>query len=101
MIATINPATGDTLKAFDSLTEQELDQKLRRAAETFQTYRRTSFAERERMMLRAAEILETEKNEFGRLMTTEMGKPVKAAAQEAEKCAWVCRYYAEHARHHL
>jgi len=53
------------------------------------------------MMLRVAEILEKEKNDFARLMTTEMGKPIKAAVQEAEKCAWVCRYYAENAEKHL
>jgi succinate-semialdehyde dehydrogenase/glutarate-semialdehyde dehydrogenase len=101
MIATINPATGETLKTFDSLTEEEIDEKLKRAFETFRSYRRTSFEEREWMMLRAAEIIEAEKKEFGRLMTTEMGKPIKAAIQEAEKCAWVCRYYAENAAHHL
>ncbi len=101
MIATINPATGETLKTFDSLTEEEIDEKLERALETFRSYRRTSFEEREWMMLRAGEILEIERREFGRLMTTEMGKPIKAAIQEAEKCAWVCRYYAENARHHL
>ena len=101
MIATINPATGETLKTFDSLTEEEIDEKLERAFETFRTYRRTSFEEREWMMLRAGEILEIERREFGRLMTTEMGKPIKAAVQETEKCAWVCRYYAENARHHL
>jgi len=101
MIATINPATGETLKTFDSLTEQQLDAKLQRAANTFAFYRRTSFAEREPLMLRAAEILESEKQELGRLMTIEMGKPIKAAVQEAEKCAWVCRYYAENARRHL
>jgi len=101
MIATINPATGETLRTFDRLAEQGIDQKLQRAVETFRTYRRASFEERELMMLRAAEILEAEKKEFGRLMTTEMGKPIKAAMQEAQKCAWVCRYYAENARHQL
>ncbi len=100
-IATINPTTGETLKTFEPFTDQQIDQKLTRAAETFRMLRRTSFEAREQMMLRAAEILETEKGDFARLMTTEMGKPIKSAVQEAEKCAWVCRYYAESAKHHL
>ena len=53
------------------------------------------------MMQRAAEILESEKKDFARIMTLEMGKPINAAVQEAEKCAWVCRYYAENAEKHL
>ena len=100
-IASINPATGETLRNFSALSPEQIEQKLQTAADTFQTYRRTSFADRSRMMLRAAEILETEKLELGRLMTTEMGKPLKAAVSEAEKCAWVCRYYAENAERHL
>src|SRR6266581_1660212 len=100
-IATINPATGETLKTFDSLTNQQIEEKLQRAFETFRSYRRSSFAEREQMMLRAADILESGQHDFGKLMTLEMGKPIKAAEQEAEKCAWVCRYYAENARRHL
>ena len=100
-IATINPATGETLKTFEPLTEQQIDGKLQRAIETFHSYRRTSLAERERLMMRAADILQADKDEFGRLMTLEMGKPIKAAEQEAEKCAWVCRYYAENAKQHL
>jgi succinate-semialdehyde dehydrogenase/glutarate-semialdehyde dehydrogenase len=96
-IASINPATGETLRTFEPLSDTQIDAKLQRAAETFRTYRRTSFAERVGMMLRAAEILETDKNGFGRLMTLEMGKPLKAAVEEAAKCAWACRYYAEHA----
>src|SRR6267143_5598028 len=100
-IASTNPATGETLKTFEPLTEQQIDGKLQRAIETFHSYRRTPFAERERLMRRAADILQTDKDEFGRLMTLEMGKPIKAAEQEAEKCAWVCRYYAENAKKHL
>ena len=100
-IASINPATGETLKTFESLTETQIDEKLQRAAETFATYRLISLAEREAWMLRAAEILESEKDDFARLMTIEMGKPIKGAVGEAEKCAWVCRYYAETAKLHL
>src|SRR5713101_632421 len=100
-IASINPATGETLETFDALSEPQLEDKLQRAAETFRIHRRTTFAERTPMMLRAAEILENEKKKFARLMTVEMGKPIKAAVQETEKCAWVCRYYAEHAERHL
>ncbi|HEX5875620.1 MAG TPA: NAD-dependent succinate-semialdehyde dehydrogenase [Pyrinomonadaceae bacterium] len=100
-IASINPATGETLKTFSALSAEEIEQKLQLAADTFQTYRRTPFSDRSRMMLRASEILESEKNELGRMMTLEMGKPIKAAIGEAEKCAWVCRYYAETAEKHL
>src|SRR6266496_4013238 len=100
-ITSINPATGETLKDFDALTERELEEKLSRAADTFQNYRFASLADRAPMMLRAAEILENEKKDFARLMTLEMGKPIKSAIQEVEKCAWVCRYYAENAEKHL
>ncbi|HEU4714334.1 MAG TPA: NADP-dependent succinic semialdehyde dehydrogenase [Pyrinomonadaceae bacterium] len=100
-IASISPTTGETLRTFSALSAQQIEQKLQTAADVFQTYRHTSFAERAPLMLRAAEILETEKQELGGLMTTEMGKPLKAAIGEAEKCAWVCRYYAENAERHL
>src|ERR1051325_10242125 len=100
-IASINPTTGETLKTFDALSAKQIGEKLQLAADTFRSYRRTPFAERTRMMLRAAEILETRKNEFAKVMTTEMGKPLKAAVSEAEKCAWACRYYAETAQEHL
>jgi succinate-semialdehyde dehydrogenase/glutarate-semialdehyde dehydrogenase len=100
-IASINPATGETLQTFEPLTQPQLHEKIQRAHAVFQSYRRTSFAERTGMMLRAAEILEAEKKDFARIMTLEMGKPIKGAVQEAEKCAWVCRYYSEKAESHL
>lgn len=97
-IASINPASGETIKTFEPLSETQIDEKLQRAAETFRSYRHTPLAEREAMMTRAAEILEAEKRDFARLMTVEMGKPVLSAVGEAEKCALVCRYYAANAR---
>ena len=100
-ITTINPTTGEALKKFDELSTDQLETKLELAANTFRAYRHTPFPDRARMMTRAAEILENEKNEFGRLMTTEMGKPLKAAISEAEKCALVCRYYADNAERQL
>ena len=100
-IASINPTTGETLKTFTALSAQQIEEKLQQAADRFRTYRNTPFSDRASMMQHAAEILEAEKSEFGRLMTLEMGKPIKAAIAEAEKCAWVCRYYAENAEQHL
>jgi succinate-semialdehyde dehydrogenase/glutarate-semialdehyde dehydrogenase len=96
-IATINPATGETLRTFEGLTEAELDDKIEHAARTFRTYRRTTLSERAAWLLRAAEILEAEQAALARLMTTEMGKLLKAGGEEAVKCAWGCRFYAEHA----
>ncbi len=78
-IATINPATGETLKTFDELSEQQLERKLQSAANAFRSYKNSSFAERAELMLRAATILETDKSRLARLMTTEMGKPIKGA----------------------
>jgi succinate-semialdehyde dehydrogenase / glutarate-semialdehyde dehydrogenase len=96
-IATINPATGEVLRSFDPLTEEVLDLKLALAASSFIRYRAVSLEERARLMLRAADLLEAEKEALGRLMTIEMGKPLRAAIEEAVKCAWGCRYYAENA----
>jgi succinate-semialdehyde dehydrogenase / glutarate-semialdehyde dehydrogenase len=100
-ISTVNPATGEEIKTFEALSDEEIDQKIQRAAETFREYRKTSFEERSRMMYRAAEILEDEAEEFGRLMTSEMGKTLAAATAEANKCARGCRYYAENAERML
>jgi succinate-semialdehyde dehydrogenase / glutarate-semialdehyde dehydrogenase len=100
-IATINPATGQTIKNFDALTDSQVDQKIQRAAEAFPAFRKLSFADRGKMMMRAAEILESEKDSLAHLMTLEMGKTLRSAVDEAVKCAWVCRYYAENAERFL
>ena len=100
-IATIDPANGNTVKTFQSLSDGQIEQRIQRAADTFREYRKTRFAERARTMLKAAEILENEKDSLGRLMTLEMGKPIRAAIAEAAKCATACRYYAENAEKFL
>jgi succinate-semialdehyde dehydrogenase / glutarate-semialdehyde dehydrogenase len=96
-IASVNPATGEVLKTFEALTPAQIEAKLQLAADTFETFRKTTFAERARMMNKAADILESEKQELGKLMTMEMGKTLRSAVDEAVKCAWGCRYYAENA----
>jgi len=100
-IATINPATRQPLKTFQALTDSQVEEKLQRAAVTFSNYRHVPFAERARMMMKAAEIFEGEKESHARLMTTEMGKTYRSAVDEASKCAWACRYYAENAERFL
>jgi succinate-semialdehyde dehydrogenase/glutarate-semialdehyde dehydrogenase len=101
LILSTNPATGEILQSFEPLTSSQIAEKIQLADSTFRQYRRTSFAQRAGWLLKAARILESEKEAFGRLMTLEMGKPVKAAYAEVEKCAWVCRYYAENAEKFL
>jgi succinate-semialdehyde dehydrogenase/glutarate-semialdehyde dehydrogenase len=96
-IATINPATGETLERFAPFDDAAVDQRIARAATAFQRWRRTPLAERTAVVRRAADILDARREDYAALMTTEMGKLRRAAADEAAKCAAACRYYAEHA----
>ena len=100
-IATINPATGQVIKSFEPLNAAEIEAKLQKAIETFARYRHVPFTQRAQWMLKAAGILENEKEAFAKVMTTEMGKTLRSAVDEAAKCAWVCRYYAENAEKFL
>ncbi len=100
-ISTINPANGKTLRTFEPYSAARVSEVLDRGVAAFQKHRRTSFAERATRMRKAAVILNAECREFGRLMTVEMGKPIKAAIAEAEKCATACSYYVENAEKFL
>ena len=93
-IASINPASGETIKTFQALGEAEIEQKLQHAVAAAVINRRRSFADRASRMRKAADVLDGRQKEFGRLITLEMGKPIKAAVAEVTKCATVCRYYA-------
>ncbi len=92
----MNPAIGEVLATIASHDDPEVERRVAKAWTAFRKYRLTSFAERARWLTRAADILEVQKDRFARLMTLEMGKPIKAAGDEALKCALGCRYYVEH-----
>ena len=96
-IATINPATGETLKTFTPLTAEEIDTKLALAQSAFREYRQTTMTQRSTWLKAAADLLENNSAQYAKTMTTEMGKPIKSAVAEAKKCALVCRYYADNA----
>ncbi|MEU6668532.1 NADP-dependent succinic semialdehyde dehydrogenase [Streptomyces sp. NPDC046727] len=96
-IATVNPANGETLKTYEPMGEEELERRLQLAEATFRTYRTTSFADRAQLLNKAADLLDEDRQEIGRVMTTEMGKPVKQARAEAAKCAKAMRWYAANA----
>ena len=100
-IATINPATGETLATFTPLTTAEIDSKLALATTTYQQYRKTSFEQRSQWLDKAADILERDRQQFAQIMTLEMGKPYKSAIAEVQKCALVCRFYAKKAAEFL
>ncbi|MGA7614961.1 MAG: NAD-dependent succinate-semialdehyde dehydrogenase [Thermoanaerobaculia bacterium] len=100
-IASINPATDETLEVFEPLTPEGIDRAIGRGAERFRSWRLEPFSSRSEKMRRAGRILEDEADRWGRLMSLEMGKPIQAAISEAKKCAWVCRYYADHAEEFL
>ena len=100
-IATINPATGQTIRTFEPFSAARVGECLDRATTAYRAHRRTIFADRAQRMQKAAAILDAECRELGRLMTIEMGKPIGAAIAEAQKCATACRYYAENGERFL
>jgi succinate-semialdehyde dehydrogenase/glutarate-semialdehyde dehydrogenase len=100
-IASINPATGEVIKKFEALTDEQIEQKLELSASAFKRHRKTTFAERSRWMACAAEVLEKDTDRFARIMTLEMGKTLESARAEALKCASACRYYVENAERFL
>jgi succinate-semialdehyde dehydrogenase/glutarate-semialdehyde dehydrogenase len=100
-ITSINPATGEKLKDFAAFDEKEIEKRLQRAELAFEHHRRNAIPVRAELMLAAASLLEREKTELARIITLEMGKLLKAAIEEVERCARGCRYYAENAERFL
>src|SRR6476469_497899 len=100
-VSSVSTLTGELLREYEQHLDEAGENKIALAVTTFRDYRKVPCAKRAAMMVRAAEILEKEKETFGRMMTQEMGKTLKSAVQETEKCAFGCRYYAENAERFL
>jgi len=100
-ITTINPSTGESIKSYEETSPEQIEQLIDQLHLSFQSWRKTGFTERAVMMKNAAEILRKRSGEFAKLMALEMGKPLTAGKAEAEKCAWVCDYYADNAEKFL
>ena len=100
-IASVNPATGETLRRFESLDASALEQKLAAATSAFARHRRTTIPERAACLNTAASLFEKEEETLARIMTLEMGKPIRQARAEVAKCAAGCRFYASRAEEFL
>ncbi|PID59367.1 MAG: succinate-semialdehyde dehydrogenase [Ignavibacteriae bacterium] len=94
-IQTINPTTEKIIKSFEAISNDEINKIIDEVKNEFELWKKKSFSERKNLMLNAAKILKKDKRKYGEILTLEMGKPIKEAIAEAEKCAWVCEYYAE------
>ena len=93
----INPATGELIRTYSPMPSSEVEKILENMQATFLEWRETGFPERAAKMKRASEMLRQKKDKYAELMADEMGKPVPQGRAEAEKCAWVCDYYADNA----
>jgi len=91
----INPSTGETIATYDETTSEELELIISQVQGAFVRWRRTGFTERANLLNKAAKVLREHSDKYARVMTDEMGKPIRDARSEVEKCAWVCEYYAE------
>lgn len=96
-IVSVNPTTNEIINTYDEMTPAEVEDIVTSVHHTFLQWRKTTFAERAACMREAARILRDNAAEYARLMTLEMGKPIKDGRGEAQKCAWVCDYYADNA----
>jgi succinate-semialdehyde dehydrogenase/glutarate-semialdehyde dehydrogenase len=100
-ILAINPANGKTIGTYRELTKDQIETVIAESHEAYHTWRKTSFAERSKLMNGAAQTLRENSEEYATMMTKEMGKPIASSRSEVEKCAWVCEYYADNAEQFL
>jgi acyl-CoA reductase-like NAD-dependent aldehyde dehydrogenase len=96
-IQTVNPATGKVIATYDNESAEDVSRKVKLAREAQAKWKKMELGERADYMRRLGRVMRKNREEYARLVTEEMGKPVRQSLAETEKCAWVCDYYAEHA----
>jgi len=96
-----DPRTGRTLRTTPTLDAADLEARIAGAHHAQEGWARTSFATRADALVGLAGLLRDRAEEYGSLMTREMGKPLAQAVAEAEKCAWAAEYYAENTERFL
>ena len=101
MLKSINPATEEVIKSYKIMESSEVNSVINSVSDAFKKWRKTDFSLRSKLMQKAADVLRDQKEEYSKLMTEEMGKPINQSRAEVEKSAWVCEYYAENAKHFL
>ena len=101
MLKSINPANLKVLKTYSPMQISEVNKIINLTNTAFEEWRETSFSHRSKLMTKAADVLRRKKEDYSKLMTLEMGKPISQSRAEVEKCAWVCEYYAENAQKFL
>ena len=101
MLVSKNPYNSEEISRYTPMDESAIDAALDKATQSFSSWRKTSFSKRSALMLRLAEDLNDNVNEYAEMITREMGKPIAQSRAEVEKCAWVCEYYAENAEEQL
>jgi succinate-semialdehyde dehydrogenase/glutarate-semialdehyde dehydrogenase len=97
----INPYSGEQIGLYTALTQEELDEKLNRSQTAFDSWRNIPLKERCKLIQNAGQVLRDNVEEYARMITLEMGKPISESRSEVNKCAWVCDYYAENAKYFL
>jgi acyl-CoA reductase-like NAD-dependent aldehyde dehydrogenase len=100
-IETINPATGKVIGSYNNMSIEQINQKTKDARNSFEDWKKLDISERCTYMRRLGRVMKKNKEDYAKLITEEMGKPIRQSLAEIEKCAWVCDYYSEHAESFL
>src|SRR5690606_13700065 len=101
MIISKNPYNNEILHSFNELSTKEIEKRVEAANSAFHKWKNISFVERSELMQNVAKVLEDNKENFGKTISLEMGKPIRQSVAEIAKCSWVCKFYAENAQNFL